>query len=83
MSLSPDLPDAEFHLTNAASGTVDSGFALGGENTLTLVVNNVVWDRHQRTRPFMSPSDGTHAGVDATIVFTPFCSLRARIVRTG
>jgi tRNA A-37 threonylcarbamoyl transferase component Bud32 len=70
LSLSPDLPDAEFHYTNAASGTVDSGFVLGGENTLSIVVNNVMWDRHQRTRPFTSPSDGTHAGVDATVIFT-------------
>jgi tRNA A-37 threonylcarbamoyl transferase component Bud32 len=70
MSLSPDLSDAEFQFTNATLGTVDSGFILGGENTLTIVVNNVVWDRHQRTRPFTSPSDGTHAGVDASIVST-------------
>jgi serine/threonine protein kinase len=70
MSLSPNVPDTEFQFTNVTAGTVDSGFVLGGENTLQIVVNNVVWDRHQRTRPFTSPSDGTHAGVDASIVFT-------------
>lgn len=45
MSLSPDLPDTEIHFTNAASGAVDADFALGGESTLTIVVNNVVRDR--------------------------------------
>lgn len=70
ISRSPDLPDTEFPFTNVTSGTVDAGFVFGGENTLTIVVNNVVWDRHQHTRPFTSPSDGTHAGVDAAIVLT-------------
>jgi len=33
LSLPPGSPDKPYHFKNATSGTVHSGFVLGGENT--------------------------------------------------
>ena len=62
--------ETNYRFNNATSGIVESGFVPGRENTLAMIVNNVKGEANGKTHPFLSFSDGTHAGVDATIVFT-------------
>ena len=67
ISFPPGPPDVPFTFTNVTSGSITSDFVLGNMNTLMLVVNNA---NGQTTSTFTSVSDGTHAGVVASLSYT-------------
>ena len=69
-SFPPGPPDGPFSFNNQTTGTITSGFNLGGANDLTLIVNNVNGGFFAPTSTFTSTSDGTHVGVDATVGYS-------------
>jgi hypothetical protein len=80
ISFPPGPPDVPFTFTNVTSGTMTSGFDLGGTNTLTLVVNNA---NGQVTSTFTGLGDGTHAGVVATVSYAVAVPEPSSIVLVG
>jgi hypothetical protein len=69
LSLPPGPPDHPFTFTNVTSGTITSGFVIGGTNTLTLVVNNT--DGHASTQTFHDPGDGCTGAFNGTLSYVP------------
>jgi hypothetical protein len=70
MSLPPGPPDQPFTFTGQTTGTVTSGFVIGGENVLRLVMNNT----HQPalnspTVTYQDANDGSSATVTATLTY--------------
>ncbi len=60
--------DQPFYFTDTTSGTITSGFVLGGMNTLTLFVNNTGWwSLGLPTRTFADDWDGTAVALDAAL----------------
>jgi hypothetical protein len=53
-----------------ASGTVTTGFNIGGANTLTLLVNNTGTSFAGATVPWNTTTDGCATGVTATLTFS-------------
>ena len=70
MTLSPGT-NSPFTFTNQRSGTVNTGFLLGQENHLRLVVNNTDWNNpYATTKTFNDDIDGTAAYLAATVTYT-------------
>jgi hypothetical protein len=70
MSFPPGPPDVPFAFVEQASGTVTSGFLLGTNNILRLVVNNTystALSAHTRSFGF---GDGTAAYLVATVTYS-------------
>lgn len=70
MSFPPGPPDTAFTFTGKSSGTILTGFSLGGVNDLRIIVNNTnahVLDAS--TTPFSS-TDATHAQLVATVSYS-------------
>ncbi len=68
MMFSTILGDQPFYFTDTTSGTITSGFVLGGMNTLTLFVNNTgYWYLGMPTRTFVDDWDGTAVALDANL----------------
>ena len=70
MTFSPGT-NSPFTFTNQRSGTVNTGFLLGQENHLRIVVNNTDWNNpYATTKTFNDDIDGTAAYLAATVTYT-------------
>jgi hypothetical protein len=67
----PSPPDVDYTFTGATSGTVTTGFVLGGLNDLRLIVNNTGHGGFltDPTVTFQGSGDTTEASVDATLTY--------------
>ncbi|MDB5324399.1 MAG: sorting protein [Phycisphaerales bacterium] len=69
-SFPPGPPDVAYTITGTTSGTVTSGFLVGGTNTLRLIVNNTgTTSISSTTASFANNGDATDAGLTATLTY--------------
>jgi hypothetical protein len=68
MSFPPGPPDVAYTFTGTTSGTTSTGFNIGGDNDLRLIVNNTHGsDLSAGTKTFQGSGDATDATVVASI----------------
>jgi hypothetical protein len=71
MSFPPGPPDKPFTFTNQTSGIVTSGFLLGQNNDLRLIVNNTDSSAlTAQTFTFQNSGDGTEAGLVGAVTYS-------------
>ena len=71
MSFLPGPPDVSYTFTGINSGTVTSGFILGGDNDLRMIINNTGIQSLSASTTNFSVADSTHADVTASVTFVP------------
>jgi hypothetical protein len=70
MSFPPGPPDVAYTITGTTSGVINSGFVLGGSNTLRIIVNNTgVVPITAPTATFGGTGDVTDAHLNATLTY--------------
>ena len=71
-NLDAPLTETDFDFDGANSGTVTTGFTLGGENDLRLIVNNTNQgaDLKAAAAGFQTSGDATLVGLNATVSFS-------------
>ena len=68
MVLNDGSPNSPFTFTNNTSGTISSGFNIGGANTLEAIVNNTAGGINANAAP-LAGTNGTDFGLAGTVTF--------------
>lgn len=71
IALPPGPPDVAFTFTHQTSGVVSSGFLIGQDNVVRMIVNNTGWSNLAApTCGFKSTTDNTAAGLIGTVTYS-------------